>query len=301
MQQIDSMLNISTVERDTGLSKDTLRMWERRYGFPEPARDTNGERAYPVEQVDKLRLIRRLMDRGYRPGKIVLCSLEELESLANERESQQRANLELDAVIRLIQGHQVSELRRHLLQTLARQGLQQFVLNTVRPLNAAVGTAWMRGQLAVFEEHLYTELMQSLLRNAVSSIQPPSRAPRVLLTTLPHELHSLGLLMVEALLAMEGAACISLGTDTPCNEIARAAAAQRADIVALSFSAMFGERAAVAGLSELRQLLPAAVLVWAGGACIERFRKPMPGVDLVGTLEGLIDRAKGWRALHASL
>jgi methanogenic corrinoid protein MtbC1 len=187
------------------------------------------------------------------------------------------------------------------LQTLARQGLQQFVLNTVRPLNAAVGTAWMRGQLAVFEEHLYTELMQSLLRNAVSSIQPPSRAPRVLLTTLPHELHSLGLLMVEALLAMEGAACISLGTDTPCNEIARAAAAQRADIVALSFSAMFGERAAVAGLSELRQLLPAAVLVWAGGACIERFRKPMPGVDLVGTLEGLIDRAKGWRALHASL
>jgi hypothetical protein len=25
---------ISAVERETGLSKDTLRMWERRYGFP---------------------------------------------------------------------------------------------------------------------------------------------------------------------------------------------------------------------------------------------------------------------------
>ncbi|MBK8767339.1 MAG: MerR family transcriptional regulator, partial [Burkholderiaceae bacterium] len=29
-------LSISAVERDTGLSKDTLRVWERRYGFPLP-------------------------------------------------------------------------------------------------------------------------------------------------------------------------------------------------------------------------------------------------------------------------
>ena len=30
---------IADVERDTGLSKDTLRVWERRYGFPLPLRD----------------------------------------------------------------------------------------------------------------------------------------------------------------------------------------------------------------------------------------------------------------------
>ena len=64
-------LGISAVERDTGLSKDTLRVWERRYGFPRPVRDALGERTYPVEQVDRLRLIRRLMDAGHRPGKVV--------------------------------------------------------------------------------------------------------------------------------------------------------------------------------------------------------------------------------------
>ncbi len=42
-------LSIAAVERDTGLSKDTLRVWERRYGFPTPGRDTLGERAYPLE------------------------------------------------------------------------------------------------------------------------------------------------------------------------------------------------------------------------------------------------------------
>ena len=30
------LLGIGVVERDTGLSKDTLRIWERRYHFPVP-------------------------------------------------------------------------------------------------------------------------------------------------------------------------------------------------------------------------------------------------------------------------
>ena len=39
---IASHLAISAVERDTGLSKDVLRVWERRYGFPVPERDEIG-------------------------------------------------------------------------------------------------------------------------------------------------------------------------------------------------------------------------------------------------------------------
>ena len=51
---------IANVERETGLSKDLLRMWERRYGFPAPTRDANGDRIYPADQVDRLRRIKRL-------------------------------------------------------------------------------------------------------------------------------------------------------------------------------------------------------------------------------------------------
>jgi len=42
-----TLLSISAVERETGLSKDVLRKWESRYGFPSPERDAVGERAYP--------------------------------------------------------------------------------------------------------------------------------------------------------------------------------------------------------------------------------------------------------------
>lgn len=294
-------LSISAVERDTGVSKDTLRMWERRYGFPLPARDAYGERIYPPDQVQKLRLVKRLLERGHRPGKLLGCPMEDLAVLCSTREAGPRATREWDGYLGLLRDRQLAELRQRLSQALMKQGLQQFVLSTIAPLNRAVGDAWLRGDVAVFEEHLYTEQIQAVLRNAVTAIQPQGEAPRVLLTSLPHELHGIGLLMVEALLAIEGAACLSLGTDTPCGEIVRAAAAHRADVVALSFSATFGERVAVAGLSELRALLPASILIWAGGACIERLRRPVRGVELIGSLESLIEAVKAWRAAHASL
>ena len=79
------LLDISAVERETGLSKDVLRMWERRYGFPKPGRDDNGERHYAAGEVAKLRAIKRLMDVGIRPGKIVRCTSVELAALAEQR------------------------------------------------------------------------------------------------------------------------------------------------------------------------------------------------------------------------
>ncbi|NCV31800.1 MAG: MerR family transcriptional regulator, partial [Betaproteobacteria bacterium] len=113
-------LSISAVERDTGLSKDTLRVWERRYGFPEPVRDSLGERLYPVEQVERLRLIRRLMDAGHRPGKIMRMKPDQLQMLADQIRSANSPRLDechpmrddLAAYMALIKRHQVEDLRR---------------------------------------------------------------------------------------------------------------------------------------------------------------------------------------------
>ena len=114
-----------------------------------------------------------------------------------------------------------------------RQGLQRFVLDTLTSLNHAVGDAWMRGELAVFEEHLYTEQLQVALRTGINAFPRQQGAPRILLTTFPGEQHGLGLLMVEALLVPEGAQCISLGAQTPIEDIRRAALAHEVAVVAL--------------------------------------------------------------------
>lgn len=299
-------LPIAAVERDTRLSKDTLRVWERRYGFPRPDRDAAGERLYPPDQVERLLLIRRLIDAGHRPRHIVALEPEALQALSAPATSTVRRIETNDAhdlgdYLELIQRHDVHHLRRLLGQNALRLGLVAFVIRVVAPLNKAVGDAWMQGRFQVFEEHLYTECVTGVLRNAIASIPVPqgSGSPRVLLTSFPDEPHGLGLLMAEALFALEGCSCLPLGPQTPLADIAKAAQAHQADIVALSFTALLGANAVVAGLQELRRQLPHAVAIWAGGSNPTLSRRELPGVFRVPALESLREQVARWRSQAA--
>jgi DNA-binding transcriptional MerR regulator/methylmalonyl-CoA mutase cobalamin-binding subunit len=300
-------LTIASVERDTGLSKDTLRVWERRYGFPVPDRDALGERLYPLEQVAKLRTLKRLLDLGHRPGKVVGLPVEELQRLAEASASASRRGLppvreqdDLDGLLGLLAAHRLDELRGRLSHLLLRKGLARFIADVVAPMNEAVGEAWTRGALQIFEEHLYTETVQGLLRSAIGSIQRTDQRPRVLLTTFPQEPHGLGILMAEATFAIEGCHCISLGVQTPLLDIALAAEAQRADIVALSLSSGVNPNQALDGLAELRGQLPVAVEVWAGGGCAALHRRPPQGVLALRALEDIAPALLRWRQAAAS-
>ena len=222
--------NIAAVERETGLSKDVLRMWERRYGFPLPERDANGERLYPAAQLDRLRQIKRLMDQGHRPGKLITTSPEELSQLAPRRTASRRpipaaSTEDLGELLSLIKQHDATGYQQAMQQRMVRQGFQNFVQDTVAPLTQQVGEAWEDGRFEVFEEHLFTELTKRLLRQAIGTLPGGGRSPRIVLTTVPDEQHLLGLLMVESLFALEGAECIPLGTQMPLRDIGRAALA----------------------------------------------------------------------------
>jgi len=300
-------LTIASVERDTGLSKDTLRVWERRYGFPAPDRDALGERLYPLDQVDKLRTLKRLLDLGHRPGKIVGLPIDELQRLAQASANASLRSLQpvherddLDGLLVLLTAHRFDELRSQLSQVLLRKGLARFIADVLAPMNEMVGEAWTRGTLQIFEEHLYTEVVQGLLRNAIGSIQRTDRRPRVLLTTFPQEPHGLGILMAEATFALEGCHCISLGVQTPVRDIALAAAAQRADIVALSFSSAVNPNQALDGLAELRGQLAAAVEIWAGGGCPTLHRRPPQGVLALRMLDEIAPALQRWRQANAA-
>ena len=294
--------NIAAVERDTGLSKDVLRVWERRYGFPTPTRDAHGERLYPADQVERLRLIKRLMDQGHRPGKLFAKPADELAGLAPRRTNAPPDvaidHDELGDLLRLIKQHDSAGYQQAMQQRLARKGLSSFVQDTVAPLTQRVGEAWEEGSLEVFEEHLFTELTKRLLRQAITTLPAGSAAPRIVLTSVPDEPHVLGLLMAEALLSLEGAQCIPLGTQMPLLEIVRAAGAHRADVVALSFSVAFPQRQIGGLLEQMRMMLPADVALWAGGRGIAR-QSAVPGTTLLATLDDAVAAVHDWRAAHA--
>ncbi len=293
------MLSIAAVERDTGLSKDTLRVWERRYGFPQPSRDAYGERAYPPEQVERLRLIRRLMDSGHRPGKILPLSPDDLRALAAASSAPPPDAGPHARLISLIREQRIADLRAELTQTAARLGLERFITEFCAPLIVAVGESWAGGQLDIVEEHLFTESMQAVLRTSTAGVPMSSNPPRVLLTTLPGEEHGLGLLMVESLLVLSGAYCLPLGTQTPVPEIAQACRRGAIDVVALSFSAGMNPNRVTAGLKELREALPPGVEIWAGGRCPNLRRRAPAGVEVITSLEDIEPAVRRWRAQRA--
>jgi MerR family transcriptional regulator, light-induced transcriptional regulator len=298
-------VSIAAVERDTGLSKDTLRVWERRYGFPMPVRDTYGERAYPLDQVEKLRVVKRLLDNGHRPGRIVALDIEELQSIGESLSAAPQRiaaadKTELREYIALIKSHDVDGLRRLLGQALLRMGLGGFVCDVIAPLNTTVGDAWMRGQIEVFEEHMYTESVNIILRGAIASAPNSSieASPRVLLTTFPQEPHGMGLLMAEAMMSLEACCCVSLGTQTPIWDIVLAATAHRADIVALSFTASQNPNYVMNGLEELRSKLSPQIQIWAGGSCPIIHRRSLEGVVPVAMLQDIASQVAQWRSEH---
>ncbi|MCG2593895.1 cobalamin-dependent protein [Ramlibacter sp. XY19] len=296
---------IASVEQATGIARATLRIWERRYGFPRPERDLRDERSYGPEQVEKLRLIAALVARGLRPGRLVPLPTEQLVALADATAGTHAPGPAVDGddpVLDLLRAHDAQGLAKHLDESVRSLGLAGFITGRMPALNELVGEAWARGALQVYEEHLYTEVMEQLLHHALlqlpgAGMQAP---PNVVLATLPTESHGLGLLMAQAMLALQGCRCISLGVRVPVAELLAAAAAFDADIVGLSFSASHSPSLAMRGLEQLRGELPTRVALWAGGSCPAIGRRKIAGVQAIREIGAVPAAVAAWRATNPS-
>jgi methanogenic corrinoid protein MtbC1 len=264
--------SIADVERDTGLSKDVLRVWERRYGFPVPTRNNLGERVYDESQLQRLRHIRRLLDAGYRPARVVQLPLGTLMSLQQQlaepfARGEAVANLDVEYWLSFLYAQDSQGLREALVHTEQSRGLMGFLTEVIAPMNVAVGQAWLEGRLAVHEEHLYTETVSTVMRQALWIIRENTtpHGPRVLTTTLPGEEHGLGVLMAECAMAYSGCTLQSLGLQTPVPDIVSAVQTGQVNVVALGFSGAQNPRDAFAALSQLREILDAQIEIWVGG------------------------------------
>ena len=312
---------IADVARETGIQKDTLRVWERRYGFPVPSRDAVGERRYGADQLSRLRQIKRLLDAGYRPGGVVALSPEALaqhiESLSGAAQADVRprgarggavagnaahavVQANLDTWMAWVRDGDVDALHQALGQHALKHGMVHTVDRLLGPMGHAVGEAWLGGTITVYQEHLYTEAVQRFLQESLVAADrqhpAPRAAPRVLLTTLPGEVHTLGLLMAESMLALEGCERRSLGRDTPVADVVQAVAQWQIDVVALSVSALPSASSVWGPLGLLRETLPASVPIWVGGASTHLRRRLAPdGIHVLQSVEALARQVQAWR------
>jgi len=292
--------SIRVVARLSGISADTLRMWERRYGFPKPVRNDHGNRVYSADDVDRLVLISRAMQAGYRPGEVVGKRKRDLDKLLAESARAPAALVaddgDIASVIQAIASEDVVGVRHKLRQLAVSRGARGFVVDVAGPLLEQTGLAWAGGRIEVRHEHMLSELLATQMRLLLSAYEDQGGKPTVLLSTLPQEQHRLGLDMVALYLASLGAEVRMLGANTPADQIVRAAKAQHTGVVAVSVSAHADAPAASGYLSWIATELGDASELWIGGSGAKRLSVDGPHVHLVPTWEALsarVVRARG--------
>jgi DNA-binding transcriptional MerR regulator len=77
-EQIENTFKIGAVSKITNIPVDTLRIWERRYSVVVPVRSKNADRLYQTKDINRLTLLKMLVDRGHSIGSIAHLSNEDL-------------------------------------------------------------------------------------------------------------------------------------------------------------------------------------------------------------------------------
>jgi methanogenic corrinoid protein MtbC1 len=254
---------------------ETIRTWERRYGFPVAERKPSGHRVYPLATVPRLRLIAQALTHGHRAAEVVPAPEAILEALLAALPSAPARPDRLPIppgapsdpadLVGAVRAFDADRLRRSLHADWARLGPIEFLEQRAAPFLEAVGEAWASGALDVRHEHFASACLGDFLRAVRMPLDDRATGPIAALATLPGELHGLGLQMSALVFALAGWRVLVLGVDTPVDQIA--ALAREAPIAAVGLScATPGGRGTTESLKALRRRLPRRIPLLVGGA-----------------------------------
>jgi MerR family transcriptional regulator, light-induced transcriptional regulator len=283
----DATYSIGDLAEACGISVDTLRVWERRYGRPEPVRLPSGHRRYTPVHVRWLRRVATALAMGHRAGAAVTASEEQLEQMIASAAAADLPAAELDPYFEAVKSYREAAIVDRLWEGWRRLGPEGLLDHILDPLLVRAGRAWADGELHVRHEHFLSDTVDHFLRAARASVEVARDGRAILLTTLPGELHGLGIQMAAILAARTGWRPRVLGVNTPLDEIIRGAAETRAEAVGISISLHTGGVESDRQLADLRARLAPEVRLIAGGSGARGVRRGPRGISYATTLSDL--------------
>ena len=266
---------IGTVARLTGLTVEALRAWERRYGVVNPGRDARG-RLYSAGDIERLRLLKQLVDGGHAIGQIAPLSPQALAKLAAAARMEPapaaspalgspRPAVDIGALLALGKSLRMDLLERRLVDLTLFLPPRELVFRALIPLASRVGDEWCKGRVSVAEEHAVTAVVTGILAALIRQHADLSAPMRLLFATPANERHCVGLMSAALLAASSNMGVVYLGAEVPPDQVADVARRTGAAAVVLSQLTDPGSRGAVAELERIAVEVGAVAEVWVGG------------------------------------
>lgn len=212
-------LTVAAVARRLGVAPATLRTWDRRYGLG-PSEHSSGEhRRYSESDLARLTLMRKLVIAGVAPAEaaqqaLELKSIKGLKHREPVREFEVKEDL-VSAIIRAAKGFDRAYVEQLLITELKRSGVIATWSEVIVPMMIALGDEWESDGKGIEVEHLVSDVVAGVLRDAQFQIESPVNPRPVILATVGEDLHSLALYALAAALSENGIYSHVLGARTP--------------------------------------------------------------------------------------
>lgn len=305
---------IAVVAERTGLSRDVLRVWERRYGAVEPDRTAGGQRLYSDQHVERFRLLAAATRHGRNIGLVATLPNDELKQLIDgDRAAMDRPSASgldtrdgtrfatrdgtregkaidiVDTALACVLAYDAAKLDRVLRRAIAELGLLAVLENIIPHFMLRIGEEWVAERLTIAHEHLASAAVMAVTLDAIRTVPDNADAPRILVATPAGELHGIGAALVAAAAALDGWTIVYLGVDVPAREIAAAAEAVNARVVGLSAVYVPDPERLAREIATVRQALSPEVALLVGGTAAHAHADVLQsaGVNLCSSLLAL--------------
>ena len=283
------MYSVTAASRMSGVPPETLRAWERRYEVVQPRRDERGRRVYAVEDVDRLRLLRRGTELGHPISRLITLDEDELRHLGKQcpaSEEQAPGSALVTRLLDAVTRYRVDECDE--IFGLAATLLSPVALldDVLTPAMRGTREAWHRGEITKAQEGLLCASARRTFGALIATYRRRADGPVMVLATLPGEHQDIGLMITALLAVTQGCDCIDLGSDVSVDDIIAGVQATDARCVSLSCVTRKPSCRVVPPLTDLCNRLPESCELWLGGsnACdLDAADLPDRCVRLAGT------------------
>jgi DNA-binding transcriptional MerR regulator/methylmalonyl-CoA mutase cobalamin-binding subunit len=249
---------IHRVAKLTGLSKDVIRVWERRFDLLKPIRGANRYRQYSDEDVALLRYLKEQVDGGGSIGELARMGRDEL--LARIAAKAPTTSIIEDTFRRLLREllsvldpfDRVS-FEKRLNGAVAVVPFEEALHGILLPLQMQVGQLWHDNHLDIAIEHYVTRQIQQKIFSAMNQLPVAEFGPTIVVACPPGEEHDVAASAVAYRCRLRGCRVYYLGANVPVTSLTHLCSRVDPDLTILSIPLALSEdkaSALVTGLAD---------------------------------------------------